>query len=518
MNRLSRRFVLALAAAGLAIAGVSHAQAAGAHRPATAAPQAGGTATFLSFAEVPTLDAGRARSSTGGGQIPLVPIYDMLAEVAPDGTVTGRLAESVESEDSLVWTITLREGTVFSDGTPFDADAVVAHWTRIADPETASPAIGEVSKIESWEVVDPLTVRVTLLQPNAQWPRHLMRALGMIPSPTAVAELGDEFASAPVGAGPFMVSEYARDDHLTLVRNPNYWDAPRPYLDSLIFRPVTDDQQRFDTLAAGDAEFSFNVVWNTQLVQSIDDGMDVRIGPNSGGQGLVFNVSEPPLDDVRVRQALYMATDTADLNDKVAGGNAAVVDTMFPEGSPFHNPELTPPASDLAGAQALIDEYVAEVGGPIEVTLLGTEQSRIANETVQQQWNRLEGVEASIDLVETTEFLRRQLAGEFSVAGSAISGVDPEPYMSSFLETGSPLNFGQFSSPEIDAALEAGRVATDLDARIAAYNDFQAAFWEQVPYILTFRLPYATVVGPNVIDFRIIDDGLPDFAAASLAG
>ena len=479
-------------------------------------PVAGGTATFLNFAEVPTLDAGKARGSTGGGQVPLVAIYDLLVEVDADGEVTGRMAESVTSDDALVWTITLREGLTFTDGTPFDAAAVKAHWDRILDPATASPSIADAGTMESVEVVDDRTLEVTLVEPMGQWPRFLMRGLGMIPSPTAVAELGDGFASAPVGAGPFSVEEYVRDDRLAMVRNPDYWDAPKPYLDELVFRPIVDDQQRFDTLATGDAELAFYVIYTPGLVRSISDGLDVRIAPNSGGQGMVLNVTQPPLDDERVRQALYHATDLEDLNEKVTSGGAALVDTLFAEDSPFNTPDLLAPAYDLAKAQELVDEYLAEKGGTIDLTILGTETARVQYETQQQQWSQLEGVNVSVDIIETTEFLRRQLAGEFQVAGSALSGVDPEPAMYDFIHTGGRANFGKFSDPEIDAALEAGRVALEVDERAAAYEEFQQLLWTKVPYILTFRLPYATVVGEGVEGFRQIDDGLPDLTGVSL--
>src|SRR5262245_11043976 len=275
-----RRLAALLLAAALTMAGCG-----GGSDASGSGGDAGGELTFLNFSETPTLDPALGRNSSGGGQIQLVPIYDMLAEVDADGEITPRLAESVETDDALHWTITLRDGLKFSDGTPLDADAVIAQWKRLADPATASPSASEAATMKSYEAVDGRTIEVTLVERNSQWARYLMRGLGMIPSPTALAKEGENFASAPVGAGPFKVEDFVRDDHLTLVRNPNYWDAPRPYLDKVTFRPILNPQQRADTFNGGEGDISWEVIWSSQLVNWVDEGRNVLIPPISGGQG-----------------------------------------------------------------------------------------------------------------------------------------------------------------------------------------------------------------------------------------
>ena len=502
---------------GLASVLLSVAASVGAGAAAGATPEQGGSAVFLTFSESPTLDPALGRNSAGGGQVPLTPIYDLLAEVTIDGEIVPRLAESVETDDAIVWTITLREGLTFTDGTPFDSAAVIAHWDRLADPATGSPSNSEVITMESYTALDDRTIEVHLHAPNGQWARYLMAGLGMIPSPTAVAELGEGFASAPVGAGPFMVDEYVRDDHLTLVRNPDYWDAPRPYLDEITFRPILVPQQRKDTFDAGEGDFSFEVIWSSQLVDWVAQGRDVLVPPISGGQGNVFNVTAPPLDDIRVRRALVLATDIEDLNDKVNNGGAPVVDTLFVEGSPFYDASITAPAFDLEAAQALVDEYTAENGGPLEINVIATETSRLLVETLQQQWSRLSGVEVTVDILEGAEYQRRILAKEFVVGGSAVFGIDPEPNMYDFLHSDSPNTRGGFVTPAIDEALQAGRESLDIEERRDAYLRFQQAFWEELPFLLTFRLANATVVGDGVEGFRIIDAGLPDLTNVTVS-
>jgi peptide/nickel transport system substrate-binding protein len=507
-----RRLAALLLAAGLVAAGCSSGGG-----DDGGEGERGGALTFLNFSETPTLDPALGRNSSGGGQLQLVPIYDMLAEVDASGNIKPRLAESVETEDALHWTVKLRAGLQFSDGTPLDADAVVAHWDRLSDPKTASPSRAEAQTIKSHTVVDARTIEVTLVERNGQWARYLMRGLGMIPSPTALEKLGEGFASAPVGAGPFMVKEFVRDDHLTLVRNPKYWDAPRPYLDEITYRPILNPQQRADTFDAGEGDVSWEVIWSSQLAKWVDEGRDVRIPPMSGGQGQVFNVTKPPVDDLRVRKALWLAYDVEDLNQKVNNGKAPIVDTLYVKESPFYNASAKAPTTDLAEAQRLIDEYTAEKGGPVKIEIMSTETARLLVETLQQQWSRLKGVEVTLSVDEPAEYQRRLLAKEFIISGGAVYGLDPEPYIYDFLHSKSAGNRGGFNSPAIDQALDAGRAAIDPQERKAAYAAFEKAFWAELPYLLTTRLAYATVVGDNVKDYRIIDDGLPDFTGVTVA-
>jgi len=508
-----RRFATVLLAAALFTAGCSSE----AKQSNGAAAKKGGSLTFLNFSEAPTLDPALSRNSSGGGQLPLVPIFDMLAEVDQAGKITPRLAESVETDDAVHWTVTLREGLQFSDGTPFDADAVIAQWDRLSDPAAASPSHAEAATMKSYKAVDARTIEATLVERDGQWARYLERGLGMIPSPTAVKKEGEGFASAPVGAGPFMVKEFVRDDHLTLVKNPKYWDAPRPYLDELTYRPILIPQQRADTFDAGEGDISWEVIWSSQLAKWVDEGKDVRMPPMSGGQGQVFNVTKPPLDDLRVRKALWLAFDGKDLNQKVNNGKAPMVDTFFVKDSPFYNPSLKAPTPNLDEAQSLIDDYVADKGGPVKLELMATETSRLLVETLQQQWSRLDNLDVQISIPEPAEYQRRLLAKEFSISGGAVYGLDPEPYMYDFLNSKSASNRGGFKSPAIDAALDAGRAAATMDERKAAYADFEKAFWQELPYLLTTRLAYATVVGDKVKDFRIIEDGLPDFTHVTVA-
>ncbi len=475
-------------------------------------PQAGGALTWLGLTEVTSLDPAKARASTAVDGNPLAALYDQLIRVEDDGTITPRLALSVESDDATVWTITLREGLGFSDGTPFDAAAVTAHWDRMLDPATASPSVGDVSNMASYRAVDPLTVEVTLVAPNGQFPRLLTRAIGMIPSPTAVEAAGDGFGESPVGAGPFVFGEWTRDDHLTMERNPGYWDAPKPYLDEVTFRPIPDPQQRADTLASGDADVTFYVGRSSQVAALEEAGFTLMVPELNGGIGMAFNTTHPPFDDRRMRLAFAFATDLDDYLSKATAGGTAV-DTLFLPSSPFYDDALVQPTNDLAQGQALVDEYIAEFGGPVQVSLPMAETQRLVGEVLLQQWSRLEGVEINLEVIQGSEALRRQLAGEFDIAQSAAYGIDPEPIFYDRFHSGTAQNFGGFANDALDAALEAGRSGTDEAARREAYLEFQEILWAEMPYVFLDRLYWPTIVGDGVAGMTIVDDGVADLAA-----
>jgi len=480
--------------------------------PTQDAPVSGGTVTWLNHTEPASLDPAKARGLAAFDGNLLAPVYDQLVWIAPDGSIEPRLATSVTTDDGTVWSITLREGVTFSDGTPFDAAAVKFNWDRIADPANASPNHGAAATIESAEIMDSLTLKVTLTSPNGQWARYLQAGLGFIASPTAVQASGDEFGRKPVGAGPFTLKEWLPDDHFTFVRNPNYWDAPKPYLDEIVVRPIRDPQQRYSSFVAGEGDFVFYSGSAQQVGELERAGYEVAIPQLSGGIGFVFNTSKPPLDDVRMRQALAYATDLDDFVAKATGGAAEPVKTLFQESSPFYNPDLTQPVNDLAKAQALVDAYIAEHGGPVKINMPVSESIKLYGEVLQQQWSRLDGVEVSVEPIVGAEAQRRQLAGEFDTTTSAVNGIDPEPLFYDYLHSGSSINFGRFASPAVDEALDAGRSSLSVDERKAAYDSLQEALWTEVPYVFLIQAEYATAVGDNIEGYTVVDEGYANFA------
>ncbi|WP_242424970.1 ABC transporter substrate-binding protein, partial [Frankia sp. EI5c] len=183
------------------------------------------------------------------GSIERLAVFDALVALTPADELEYRLATSLTSEDSLTWTLKLRPDLKFSDGTPLDAAAVRDNWTLLADPARKSPSAAIAQRIGPLTAVDATTLRITLKESDGQFPRLVAQtALTFIGSPTALRERGDDFRTAPVGAGAYTVTEWLRNDHITLARNPS--SSVRAHLDTIVVRSVPDETQRYNTLLA----------------------------------------------------------------------------------------------------------------------------------------------------------------------------------------------------------------------------------------------------------------------------
>ena len=153
-------------------------------------------------------------------------------------------------------------------------------------------------------VIDPLTLRMTLSVPNGQFPRILGSTLAWVGSPTAIQKQGAaDFAVHPVGAGPFLLKEYVRGDHTTLVRNPNYWGAPLPYLDQVNIRIIPDDSQRLNSLYTGEIQMG-----RVSRPQDCADAKSKHFGCTvailNGANDLIFNNAKAPFNSKAFRQAV----------------------------------------------------------------------------------------------------------------------------------------------------------------------------------------------------------------------
>jgi peptide/nickel transport system substrate-binding protein len=446
-------------------------------------------------------------------------VYDQLVRVDPAGVVQPRLALSViGTPDSINWTVTLRPNVEFSDGTPFDAQAVVFNWTRDANPATGGRCVGDASQMASFTAGNVTTIKVTPKSANSQFPRLLQNCLGTIGSPTAFQKEGEAtFNTQPVGAGPYMLKEWVRNDHATFVKNPNYWDAPRPYVDTVIYRPVTDITQRANAFQAAGS----SAVWSASGVVSQygdlfkQEGYQVQYTNTWGGVALGFNLNRVPFNNVSVRQAFSYALNLQDINVKAAQGHDVPADTIFPPDSPFYDKSGTQNLNDLAKAQQLIDAYVSS-HGPIKVNFAVATAIKPYGDAITQQLSRLKGVTINEQLLDGATTVVLQTTRNFDMIFAGASGVDPEPVMYNDFHTGGSNNYG-YSNPVMDKLLEQGRSSSVLSVRKAAYTAVAKMLVNDVPLIPIYRSinPYA--VSHNLHGVNIYDIGFFDFTSVWLS-
>ena len=241
-----------------------------------------------------------------------------------DGEMHPYLAESIEPNADLTqWTLKLRPDITFHDGTPLNAQALKTVFDDYlkAPGTNTSGGLADVTM----EIVDDLTVVYAMPNPNSGWPDQLGLAVGWPFSPTAAAAAGEDAGSKPVGTGPFVFDSWERDSRLVLKKNPNYWQEGLPYLDEIVFQPIPDEDTRISSLSSGDIDVLQTLRQSSGVKVRDLEGVDSyeQLGNTTGVT--IFNTTVPPLDDVRVREALALAVDQEQIIE-IQGG-AGVVPT-----------------------------------------------------------------------------------------------------------------------------------------------------------------------------------------------
>ncbi|TKJ24833.1 ABC transporter substrate-binding protein [Blastococcus sp. CCUG 61487] len=420
-------------------------------------------------------------------------LYDPLVHRTADGEIEPYLAESLEPNAELTeWTLTLRPGVLFHDGTPLDAQALKTIFdTYLTAPDSNTAA--SLTEITSLDVVDDLTAVYRLTRANAAFPELLVSSPGWPFSPTAAARYGDDAGANPVGTGPFRFVSWQRDSQIVLERNDDYWQDGLPYLDRIVFRPMPDEDTRLASLESGDIDVMQSLRQSTVIRARGLDGFSnyEHLGSNSGGG--TFNTSRPPFDDVRVRRALAHAIDQEAVIEVLGGAGVTPPTTQFySEDSPYYSEEVADayPRYDPEKAQELYDDYVNDptrsdgkpVGTPLSFTYSCPPDPSL-NEVAQlvQSLYGAIGAQVRLEQVEQAAWIQKMLAKDYDVGCTRV-GSDRDPYLvfdSAFTE--GPLNMTAFQHPEIDAQLDVLRTTTDVEERQAAVEAIGLLLNEYVP-------------------------------------
>lgn len=285
----------------------------------------GGTVTRALTSEPTSLDP---HGPVGSGQNVIFPyLFDTLVYRQSDNTYHPYLAESwTISEDGLQIRFNLKEGIIFHDGTPLNAEAVKFTYQRLIDQGARSPIAGGLSSIESIEVVDDLTIIFWFTQPSTIFFSTISTPYAGIISPTAVEASGDDFGQNPVGSGAFMLESWVPGEAVTLVRNPDYAWGPEvlenqnaPYLEKLVFTVIPDPAMQVTAFQADEVDILF-VNSPGQIARLKEDPNAVMMEATLNSLiYLGFNCQAAPFDDPLVRQAVAHAIDKQELVDVVVG-------------------------------------------------------------------------------------------------------------------------------------------------------------------------------------------------------
>jgi peptide/nickel transport system substrate-binding protein len=426
-------------------------------------------------------------------------LFDTLTRLDDEGKVQPRLALSWSASPNFKkWTFKLRPGVKFQDGTPFTAEAVNFNYDRMMDPNNHCRCAFYLNGISNIDAPDELTLIYHLRIPAADLPGLLSppTVTNVFHSPKAIEETGDAYNRHPVGTGPFKLKSWQSGDRLVLERNTDYWNVGHPYLDEAVIRPLPDPGARFASLVAGDVD----IIWDDQA----DDLKRATAKPNlrvsdyagSGISAVVLNVAKPPLDDVRVRQALRYAIDMKGFADAFTQGLWHPAKDPYGAGSWVKCKDTGVLSYDPAKAKELVKAY----GKPVNIKFMVTAEPRgLGFGQIFQEFWKAAGITVTLDPVDQTTFVTKSLAHDFDIGGWRIIDLaDPEPQMYADFHTGSPVNIGSYANPAVDQLLEAARANGDPEKRTEEYCRITQILNAEVPWIWTLDNHYFNIAKPGL--------------------
>lgn len=461
-------------------------------------------------------------------------ISDPLVVMAPDGTyVPGLATDWSVSDDGTTWTFTLREGVTFQDGTLFDAAAVKANFERILAPETGSAQLAsDIGPITSMEVVSPTELVVKY---DSSW-ITLLDALRRTPfwSPAALetADAGD-MAATLIGTGPFKFVEWAHNDYLMLEKWDDYggWNAimetPGPAgLDSVKIRFIGEAAVLGQMLATGEANMIYDMpaLFSDQYVGN-DDYQMLSKGQAGTGLQMVINIRKPPLNDLRVRQALQYAKDASAVNDILYDGLYQASDGPLNNIHPcFWDGATAMYPHDPAKAAALLDEAGwlddgsgirkangvegVEDGTPLSVRWTVIHHQEIG-EVVQAQYKAV-GIDLEVQAVPGPVQLEMVGKRDFDLMYERQRSPSPlildQVWNSKWDQPGGWAWTG-YVDPELDKLVEQLRAIADADARCEVAKDAQKIIMENALMLPTLSQPIVVGLDDAVKGFQIGAEG-----------
>ncbi|MEQ6900920.1 ABC transporter substrate-binding protein [Nocardioides sp. YIM 152588] len=445
-------------------------------------PQDGGTLTVAEYGEARSLDPTVTYANGAVGGSAMAAVYDTLMRYDFDsGEYVPQLAESLTSDDNVTWTLTLRDGVEFTDGTPLDADAVVGSWGYYM-ANYGYQATLLLMNVADVKKIDDLTVSYELRFPWTTFPNMLSGGPGMVLAPASYQN-PDKFD--PIGAGPFVFDKYAPGEELVLTANEDYWNGA-PHLDALrfIWLGAADDQVKLDALESGDADTAY--VRNARVVEEARDaGFAGMMNATGLGDTLFINNREGrPGDDVRVRQAINYAFDPVAYAERVKDGAGMPGKALFPDSSPWFT-NLVPPAYDTERAEKLLADAMADgYDGKISYSHAADAASQAGAVMIKAMLEAV-GFEVTLDpirsIADQVQKLYIDHDYDLGVAAMNIPDMDPFSRLAGNLGSTSLSNTTGYASEQMDGLLLRLQGATDQADALNAIKGIESLWDKEVP-------------------------------------
>nr|WP_246316419.1 ABC transporter substrate-binding protein [Kineococcus aurantiacus] len=407
------------------------------------------------------------------------------------GGLVPRLATAWEvSGDDLTWTITLREGATFNDGTAVTADDVVATFTTITGADSLSPGASAFKDVLATVAPGPGpgTVEFHLARPYSDFPVLLTGSNTTI-LPAGTSEQAD-WKADPVGAGQFLLTEYTPGQGVRFTKNPRYWDAGNVLLDELHVKFYADAQAQLLAFQAGEVD---QVAADPTVLRTLGAEVKQSAPGYTKFDGIFLDVTVAPFTDVRVRQAIAWALDRDAIVATVYGRNATVAnDALYFPDYAVQPGGLTQRRADTAKVAELLG------GRRVSFTITTVDTLQTLAEVVQQQLNATGSFDVQLSVLPSAQYYADGADTPWLSAPATITNWArrlPSQYVSQLFATGAAWNASKYSNPQLeqlsaqyDATTDPGQ-RQDLADRIAAieWNDVAVV----VPAFASSRLVLA---------------------------
>ncbi len=420
------------------------------------------------------------------------PVPELLAKLTPNSTFTS-------------WTLTVRSGIAFSNGSPLTAETVAFN---LRAQQLDSSNVELLAPIASITAPDAQTVVVSMFTPWSTFPEALTTRVGTIAAPTTL--LG--FDEHPIGTGPFMWSGVDEAGITILVKNPTYWKKGLPHLDAVRFLPIPDAADRVTAAIEGKvgmvAVDEPRQLQRLETVQNRDDKITIHDDRNAERPkvNVAFETGRAPFDRITARRAVALATDRAEILSKAFVGQGSIARGMVSDTSPWFVDHSTP-ARDVERAKKQVEEYTKETGLPLTFHLLvapGTTLERVASLWRLQLQEA--GIDMVIDLVEPSMLSLASVLGQFqAILQIGFDSSHPDAYEPLF--RGIPAeqavisgNTTRYINPLVTKAFADARSTADVTRQVDDYGTIQEQVTIDLPYLFLVQIREVVVTTPKLRD------------------
>ena len=417
--------------------------------------------------------------------------YEGLFGFDKDMKLVPVLAESYTvSPDGLVYTIKLKRGVKFHDGTDFKADAVKANLDRATNPDNKLKRFSLYNdNIAKTEVADDFTARITLKTPFSPFIAQLAHPSTVMISPAALQKWGNkDIAFHPVGTGPFKFVEWKATDYLKVEKFDGYWRKGYPKVDTITWKPVVDNNTRAAMIQTGEAHFTFPVSYEVADVLKAKPELEVVAAPSIVFRFLMMNELQKPFDNPKVRQAIAYAINKEALAKVAFNGYATPAEGMAPQGVEYAV-KLGPWPYDVAKAKQLLTEAGYPNGFETELwSAYNHTTAQKVSQFLQQQLQQI-GIKTKITLLEAgqrvekveswqdpaTAPVRLYYVGWSTSTGEADWALRPLMYSESWPPR--LYNMSYYKNPKFDADIKGAQLATTSADKAKFYKEAQETAW-----------------------------------------